>query len=306
MAKYYATIAGLPNIGVEDRKLPLSVEQFIAEVQPELTSGDAELFRLLLLEEENRKVVAYLKALDENQERAVPFALIDSKELTVLVSAIKNRHKLPRPKTVPQYIKEYLLLRYPDSEQEPQENDNDDLPESSIRLLILEEDRLSALYHAHLLRCGNRFIRNWAELNLNLRNVLSAYICRQLGWSVEHYIVGDNEVAQRLRSSSAKDFGITSEEVEYISRLTAIAEERDITRRERLIDVLRWEWLEEQIFFKPFDIEALLTYYLQLSIVNRWLELNEKKGEETFRAIVQDLKRQSTDALNEFKRNQKK
>lgn len=113
-------------------------------------------------------------------------------------------------------------------------------------------------------------------------------------------------MAQRLRSSSAKDFGITSEEVEYISRLTTIAEERDITRRERLIDVLRWEWLEEQIFFKPFDIEALLTYYLQLSIVNRWLELNEKKGEETFRAIVQDLKRQSTDALDEFKRNQKK
>ena len=146
----------------------------------------------------------------------------------------------------------------------------------------------------------------WAELNLNINNVLALHTVRSLGWEAEQYIVGDNLIARKLRESKGKDFGISAEELPVLPQLNAIAAETDIARRERLIDVLRWNWLEEQTFFKPFDVEVLLAYYLQLAIIERWLSLNEKTGEETFRQIVKDLKKQSTGALQEFKRNQKK
>ena len=73
-----------------------------------------------------------------------------------------------------------------------------------------------------------------------------------------------------------------------------------------MIDLIKWRWLEDKTFDKVFDVETLLAYYLQLCIIERWTELNEQIGEETFRSIVATLKRESNRSLEEFKRNQKK
>lgn len=318
MARYYATIAGLPNIGVEDRKLPISIEQFIDDLSEVLTSRDAELLRRLRLEEAHRSVLDTLHLLDEGQtpelqeddEENSPL-LIDLRQVVEMVQMLKQREERLRKNSLPSYLRTYLTERYPSEEEiearkEAEDERDPDDPQPSVRLLELEEDRLAAYYYDFLLHSSNKFIRRWAELNLNIRNVLTAFTCRQLGWNRAGYIVGDNEIAQQLRSSQARDFGIDEELLVYMPRLVAIAEEQDIARRERMIDVLRWEWLDEQTFFRPFDVEVLLAYYLQLSIVERWLSLNEKTGEETFRRIVQELKQQSTDSLNEFRRNQKK
>ena len=58
MAKYYATISGLPNIGVDDRKLPFSSELFVEELREVLTSGDFKLLEVLRWERENRFLIS--------------------------------------------------------------------------------------------------------------------------------------------------------------------------------------------------------------------------------------------------------
>ena len=62
MAKYYATIAGLPNIGVDDRKLPIQTDALQAELRQELTKRDRRLLDLLLMEQEIPQILETINA----------------------------------------------------------------------------------------------------------------------------------------------------------------------------------------------------------------------------------------------------
>lgn len=135
--------------------------------------------------------------------------------------------------------------------------------------------------------------------------MLTAITCRKHGLDKSEYIVGDNEVAQALRTSNARDFGL-SDEVEYLPELQRIAEETDLMVREKKIDLLKWKWLEEQTFFKTFDIESVYAYLLKLEMIERWVTLDKETGDKTFREIVGAMKRGSLNTLNEFKRNNNK
>jgi len=76
--------------------------------------------------------------------------------------------------------------------------------------------------------------------------------------------------------------------------------------REKEIDLLKWKWLEEQTFFKTFDIESVYAYLLKLEMIERWVALDKETGDKTFREIVGAMKRGSLNTLNEFKRNNNK
>jgi hypothetical protein len=135
--------------------------------------------------------------------------------------------------------------------------------------------------------------------------MLTAITCRKHGLDKAEYIVGDNEVAEALRTSNARDFGL-SDEVEYLPELQRIAEESDLMVREKKIDLLKWKWLEEQTFFKTFDIESVYAYLLKLEMIERWVTLDKETGDKTFREIVGAMKKGSLNTLNEFKRNNNK
>lgn len=76
--------------------------------------------------------------------------------------------------------------------------------------------------------------------------------------------------------------------------------------REKKVDLLKWEWLEKHTFFKPFGIESVFAYLLKLEMIERWVTLDKTTGEKTFREIVGAMKKGSENALEEFKRNNKK
>ena len=66
---------------------------------------------------------------------------------------------------------------------------------------------------------------------------------------------------------------------------------------------MKWGWLEENTFFKTFDIESVFAYMLKLEMIERWVTLDKTTGEKTFREIVGAMKKGSENALDEFKRN---
>ena len=81
------------------------------------------------------------------------------------------------------------------------------------------EDRLAALYYEYAMKCGNKFVADWFELNLNINNVLTAITCRKYGFDKANYIVGHNEIAENIRTSNARDFGL-GDSVEYLPEFT--------------------------------------------------------------------------------------
>ena len=167
------------------------------------------------------------------------------------------------------------------------------------------EDLIASYYYDSVADSSSAFLTEWFALNKNIRNILAVFTCRRLGWDPQRYLVGKGEVETQLLQSKAKDFDL-GEKLPYLPKVLQIAEERDIARRERLIDLLKWQWMDEWTFVRVFDIDNVLCYYLRLGILERWANLNETKGEVTFRNIVHSLKGESAQVLQDFKKAQRR
>ena len=92
-----------------------------------------------------------------------------------------------------------------------------------------------------------------------------------------------------LKQANQPDFGLGTE-LDYVKDLMQAAETTDPVEKERLIDALRWNWLEEKTFFEPFDITALFAYVVRSEILERWALLDPEQGRERFTEIIENLR----------------
>ena len=292
MSKYYCLIAGLPDITLDDTKLTFSVADFKAEIEPAITGNDRGSLRWFFLKYDNSNILSYLRkgSFVQFDDRGV-FSADDIKEICELV---KEEKKMPRQMLVPAYFPEFIRIYYARFEEEEVPANNN----------ILWEDRLSSLYYNEAMKCKDKFLASWFELNLNIGNVLAARNCREYGLEREDFIIGDNELAVNLRHSNARDLSV-EDLSEYIAGLMQIAEDKDLFMRERKLDVLRWNWLEDYTLYKTFDFVSVMAYLLRLEMIERWLGLGKERGEKAFRGLITDMKRGSAEALDNFKENNK-
>ena len=292
MGKYYCLIAGLPDITLDDTKSTYSVADFKAEIEPAMIGDDRGNLRWFFLKYDNSNILSYLRkdSMVGFDNRGV-FSEDDIREICELVKAEK---KIPRQMLVPAYFQGFVKTYYSRFEDDEAPVDNN----------ILWEDRLSSLYYNEAMKCGHKFLASWFELNLNIGNVLAARNCREHGLEREDFIIGDNDLAVNLRLTSSRDFSI-EDFPEYIAELMQIAEDKDLFMRERRLDILRWNWLEDNILYKTFDFVSVMAYLLRLEMIERWLGLGKERGEKAFRSLVTDMKRGSAETLEKFKENNK-
>lgn len=289
MGKYYYLVSGLPDISLDDGKLAYTVADFRAEMEATLSAKDQKLIDLFFLKYDNANLLAYLEDPDASLD---PRGRITREQFEAVYKALKEEEKLPKDEAIPAYHVTFIQ-RYLAEEQSEQKGE---------KAQVSWEDQLAALYYEAAMKAPNPFVAGWFELNLNINNVLTAITCRKYGFDKSLYIVGHNEIAEQIRTSNARDFGL-SDAVEYLPELQRIAEETDLYARERKIDLLKWKWLEDQTFFKTFDMERVFAYLLQLEMIERWVNLDKVRGEQTFRELVGAMKKGSDHALEEFKRN---
>ena len=266
---YYYLVAGLPELTLEDSKLSYTVADFKAELYPGLSDEDRRLIDLFYLKLDNANVLKLLKDKD---------AAIDSRgnysaeELAEFISSLKDGDEVADavfPSYLSTFISEYFNT--------PAEDD------------FLHEDRLAALYYAYAMKCRNKFVSSWFAFNLTMNNVLVALTARKFKMDIAPLIVGDTEVCEALRTSGARDFGLTGE-VDFLDQLVKISETEELVEREKKIDQLRWNWMEEATFFNYFTVERLFVFLLQLEMIERWISLDKEKGNQLFRSIIATLK----------------
>ena len=319
MAKYYALVAGLPIVTAEMQRPPVTTEEFYTELQSVLTQQDRSYLELLrlgathgalldaLLHEGGDANEASSMQKDEAEAQSDETAKV---ELPILlqqvIKAAQEGKRLPKQKLLPEYQIRFVYDLYfvPKRSELADSSDEPTLIDRLGHDCLALEDLLAQYYYEWAERSSSSFLREWFRLNKNIRNILAVHTCRRLGWDPTHYIVGRGRVEEQLRTSKAKDFDL-GEELPYLGEVLRIAEERDIARRERLIDLLKWHWMDEWTFVRVFDIDNVLCYYLRLSILERWSELDEATGEHTFREIVLSLKGESAKVLEDFKRQQR-
>ena len=269
MSKYYYLVAGLPELTLEDSKLSYTVADFKTELYPALSEEDKKLIYLFYLQFDNANVLKLLKDKDAAIDSRGVYSAEDLAEYILLLKDGGELADSVFPSYLSIFISEYFNV--------PAEED------------FLHEDRLAALYYDYAMKCKNKFVSAWFGFNLTMNNILVALTARKFKMDIAPLIVGDTEVCETLRTSSARDFGLAGE-VDMLELLVKISETEELVEREKKIDQLRWNWMEEATFFNYFTIERLFVFLLQLEMIERWISLDKEKGNQLFRSIIAALK----------------
>lgn len=267
---YYCLVAGLPDIHTEDTKGVQSMAELKSELLSELTDKDAVLLKLLFAQYDNENLLAYIQNRDAVLNPAANLTTEDWDEITNLMREFEN----PTDARILPYIHKFYSS-YDDENVESEHK--------------LTENYLSSLYYQYAMNCDNLFLSNWFEFNLNLNNLFTAITCRKHGIDHKAHILGSNDVAETIRQSNARDFGLSGM-FDYLELVMRIAEEADLLLREKKIDALKWEFLEESTFFNYFTVEKVLVFVLKMEMIERWKLLSLEKGAKIFRELLASLK----------------
>ena len=269
MGKYYYLIAGLPELALEDNKLYCTLADFKREYYPFLSKPDRGLLDLFYLQYDNQNLLKLLK----NKDASIDLRGIYSKDdLLEGISLMKDGAELSESQ-LPSYISIFLTEYFKDS----------------FETTALWDDRLSSLYYAFALKCKNRFMVDWFNFNLTINNILIALTARKYKLDISSRIVGDTAICDALRTSNARDFGL-SRSLDYWEQLVKASETDDLVEREKKIDQLRWNWLDEHSVFEYFTIERIIVFFQLFSMIERWIPLDKEKGSRMFRSIIAALK----------------
>lgn len=281
---YYYLIAGLPELSLDDSKLGTTVREFRELYYPELSDDDRALLDLIYLNYDNANLLLLLK---DKEATIAEGGLYTSDELLAIIEAARAEEASDR--NYPRYM--YDFVQQMESEESAAEG-------------IFPEDRLAQLYYAHAMSQGNAFVERWFAFNLDLNNFLTAITARRYNLDVKPLIVGDNEVAKALRTSNSRDFGLTGV-MDGFEEVMRISEIDNLVERERKLDVLKWEWMEENSFFDYFTVEKLFAFLVKIQIIERWITLDAEAGGEMLRGMIRQLK-EEVKVPQEFTINNKK
>ncbi len=268
---YYYLVAGLPDIILDQKKLGLSIAEFREELSNHLHPDDYKLVELLFLHSDNHNLLNLLLKSDDDFEESGKYSR------DVLEEEIKE------PSSLPDYMQK-LITAYKS--------------ETPVFEGLPWEDQLTWLFYNYLGSCSNKFLREWFEFDLNLKNIVAGFNTRKHKLKGDKYFIGDNFVVQAVRKSTLKDFGLGND-FEHMERLITIQENENLLEREKAMDTMRWDFLDDRNTFNYFTIEVLLAYVIKLQMVQRWLEMDYETGKEMFRKLLDQLE-QSYEFPKEF------
>ncbi len=265
---YYYIVASLPELSLEDGRLDYTIDNFRAEYYTEFSLKDRKLIDLLYLRIDNINVLKLLRDKDAQITKRGVYSVV---ELTNYISDLKEGNTID-DNLFPLYLSNYITSY-----------------SSMTDDILLQENYLATLYYEYAMNCGNAFVSSWFEFNLNINNILSALIARKYKWNAASYIVGNTMVSEVLRTSNARDFGLSAE-IDIFESLNRISEVEDLAEREKKIDLMKWEWMEDASFFNYFTIERIFVFLLKLEMIERWIALDKEKGNVLFRKLIDSLK----------------
>ena len=168
--------------------------------------------------------------------------------------------------------------------------DLDDRDSALVDFLIkgFSEKDLDADFYAEALRKRNRFLREYFRFDLNLRNAKVRYLNAQLGREPDQDVMtGEDPEAEDV---DIDGFRFNGGEFMEAAKVDAVLSDPDLLAREKGLDDILWDKIDNLAIFHYFDIEAILAYIAKLRIVTRWLNLDEEVGRDVFRRLMKDIR----------------
>ena len=136
-----------------------------------------------------------------------------------------------------------------------------------------KDENLNQEFYEAAIKDSDRFIREYFTFDLNVRNGKARFLNKAFERPLEQDTI-------RL------DTGEFAE----APRLEEALNAPDLLSRERGLDSLMWDKINEITTFNYFDLDAILGFIARLHIIGRWFALDEKTGREMFRRLVDEVR----------------
>ena len=148
-----------------------------------------------------------------------------------------------------------------------------------------DKDQIGLEFYKEALSHRIGFIRDFFLFDLNVRNQKVSYLNQALGRDPEKDIL-------KMRDPEAEENGLEPEEPEFkeAGRLQAVLEGSDILSRERGIDDLYWDKIDELTLFDYLNFDKILGVMAKMMIIRRWLILDENTGRAMFKKLVDEVR----------------
>ena len=148
-----------------------------------------------------------------------------------------------------------------------------------------DKDQIGLDFYKEALAYRLGFIREFFQFDLNVRNQKVRYLNQALGRAPEKDVLS-------MRDPEAEDTGLEPEEQEFkeAAALQSILEGNDILSRERGIDDLYWDKIDELTLFDYLNFDKILGVVAKMMIIRRWLILDEETGRAMFKKLVDEVR----------------
>jgi hypothetical protein len=265
---FYYLICSLKSLNIDMEQTPYSLKDFNLLLKEELSLKDFGQITLFSYKYDNKNLINILNKKEE------------FKSLGVF-----TKEELLERKNLPSYMKAFL-------------DDFNKNPKRKGKLLSIE-DELSLYYYKYIKENANSFLKKYTEFTYNIKNIHNALTCRKHNLNLENYILQVNDISEKLLKSKANDFDL-SKDLSYFSKIQSMFEKIPLKDKERAIDVLKYNYVEEELTMEDFTATYLLGYYIKLSIIDRWANISLDKGTEIFNTNVSDLTNKAEEKMNEL------
>lgn len=274
---YYYLVAGFPEILLDQKKLPFTLTELKQELQYHLHPKDYQLVEYLFLPYDN---INFINILLKNDAAFSPLGNYSESFLT---------EEIKEPENLPGYMMKFL---------EAYREENPIHPNLSL------ENQLIWLYFDFMLEQKNEFLREIFGAIRNIKNIFAIYNARKFGLNIENQMIGDYELTEAAKKTTAKDFGLANE-IEQIDEIIGIYENNDMLEQEISIDLLKWRHMSDLNTFNYFTIEYILAYVLEFMMVERWSNLETEQSKKTFKKMLTELE-DSIQFSKDFNINEKR
>ena len=148
-----------------------------------------------------------------------------------------------------------------------------------------DKDQIGLEFYKEALAHRIGFIREFFRFDFDVRNQKVRYLNNALGRAPEKDVL-------KLTDPEAEENGLEPEEPEFkeSAKLQTILEKSDILSRERGIDDLYWDKIDELTLFDYLNFDKVLGIVVKMMIIRRWLVLDEETGRAMFKKFVDEVR----------------
>lgn len=267
------------SLDVETKELDLSI--VFEQIEEGISTTDMVYYRLFRTQYDIQNIINFIagRTLSFN-----PMGLLTSEEIGQIVERFKDGGKSVNFSEgdfygVAECVRD-ILVAYRDPILA---SDMEIDPSQAI------EKSLQSSYYTKLVSSRDRFLKEWFQFDLDMRNICAAYSARLKQRDIASVVIGEGEIQTLLTTSQAADFGVTGA-FDYAEELFSLLSLEDMLVKERKMDEIRWDKINDLTTFEYVSCDFILGYVAKLSIIGRWLQLDAKSGREMFNRLLAEFK----------------